>query len=308
MPLISVLMSIYNERIDWIRESVQSILDQSVQDFEFIIVIDNPELSKEKIDYIEHLAVSDSRIILLYNEDNIGLARSLNRALDISCGRYIARMDADDISDIERFEKELNFINSEDADMVSTLRTNIDEEGKILEVVVGNGRNPNDALPISNYIVHPSVMMKSNCIKELGGYRNFSKSQDYDLWLRMISAGKKIKVLEEPLIYYRIRTNSLSYKNKLEQYYISEYQKRLFKQRLHTGNDEFSEENLRNYLLSKKINDKKNTIYIKARRQTDIAIRKFKGHNPSFILNLMAAFVFFPEVPIKSIMAFIKMK
>ncbi len=96
-PEISVLMSVYNETIDELSKSVESILRQTRPDFEFIIVIDHPN-RKELIDYLQESAKQDDRIIVIQNTENIGLAACRNKALVQAKGRLIARMDADDIS------------------------------------------------------------------------------------------------------------------------------------------------------------------------------------------------------------------
>ena len=110
-PHISVLMSVYHEPIDWLALSVDSILNQSFSDFEFIIIVDDPN-NQEAINYIRQKEEEDNRIVLLINEENVGLTKSLNKGLKIAKGNYIARMDADDISYPERFEKQFTFMES----------------------------------------------------------------------------------------------------------------------------------------------------------------------------------------------------
>ena len=102
--LISVVMSVYNEKIEWIKDSVKSILGQSYTNIEFIIVIDNPGLDREVKEYLENTAKTDGRVVLLQNKENVGLAKSLNRGIAAANGAYIARMDADDISEKNRLD------------------------------------------------------------------------------------------------------------------------------------------------------------------------------------------------------------
>ena len=97
MPLISVIMSVYNEPESILRAAVESILKQTFRDFEFIIVMDSPENETNKSVLAEY-AKADDRLNLLFNEKNEGLTFSLNRALQYAKGMYIARMDADDVS------------------------------------------------------------------------------------------------------------------------------------------------------------------------------------------------------------------
>ena len=93
---LSVVMSIYKEPVEWMRQSIDSILNQTFTDFEFVIVNDNP-IRSENRDILDEYSKKDFRIIVLSNDENIGLTKSLNKGLRISKGKYIARMDADDI-------------------------------------------------------------------------------------------------------------------------------------------------------------------------------------------------------------------
>ena len=110
-PRISVLMGVYNEKISWINESVESILHQSYQNFEFIIIDDNPSNNEVK-SYLLNLKEKDERVIVIFNDYNIGLTKSLNKGLAIAKGEYIARMDADDISFVSRFEKQVSYLDN----------------------------------------------------------------------------------------------------------------------------------------------------------------------------------------------------
>ena len=100
--MISVIMSLFNEKKIWIEQAIESILNQTYSDFEFIIVIDNPDLSNDIKKYLLTTSKNDKRIKIIYNEKNIGLAKSLNKGIDISIGKYIARMDADIPGDTRR--------------------------------------------------------------------------------------------------------------------------------------------------------------------------------------------------------------
>ena len=109
MCKISVIMSIYSEKEEWIKESIDSILSQTFRDFEFIIINDNPK-RKENENLLLEYSQKDNRIIVITNKENIGLTKSLNKGLSIAKGKYIARMDADDISFPTRFQKQIDFL------------------------------------------------------------------------------------------------------------------------------------------------------------------------------------------------------
>ena len=97
--MISVVMSTYKEPIEYIEQSINSILNQTYRDIEFVIIVDNPD-NAEHIEYIQNRMSGDSRIKLSINEKNCGLTESLNRAIALARGTFIARMDADDIAEI----------------------------------------------------------------------------------------------------------------------------------------------------------------------------------------------------------------
>ena len=126
---MSVIMSCYNERKPDIIKSINSILEQTYKLFEFIIIVDNPK-NNEIIETIKKF--KDKRIKVIINEKNIGLAESLNKGISIAKGKYIARMDADDISLPNRFKIQFDYLESHpDIDVVGSNRITIDENDEI---------------------------------------------------------------------------------------------------------------------------------------------------------------------------------
>ena len=106
---ISVIMGVYNEKIEWVEKAILSIINQTYTNFEFIVILDNPQ-NEELKNLISEFSLKDKRIKLYVNEENIGLINTLNKGLKLAKGKYIARMDADDISCGDRFEKQINFL------------------------------------------------------------------------------------------------------------------------------------------------------------------------------------------------------
>ena len=266
MCKVSVVMSTYNENIEELTQSIDSILNQTFKEFEFIIILDNPQ-NQEHIKILNEYLNKDTRIKFFINEENIGLAKTLNKGIDIAKGKYIARMDADDISLPNRLEKQYNILeNNEKIDIVSTNKINIDENGEEIEK---SGSLPTDDKQINrilekmSIIVHPSVMFRKDRIKQLGKYREFPASQDYDLWLRACNEDYKFYIIDEYLIKYRIRSNNISNKNPLKQWVIHEYIFELYKQRIQKGKDKFSIEDLNKYLQKHKVFDEKEIIKFK---------------------------------------------
>jgi glycosyltransferase involved in cell wall biosynthesis len=201
-PKISVLMSVYNgER--FLQEAIDSILAQTYKDFELIIVDDaSSDGTQQILD-----SYSDPRIVRFRNEKNLGIGKSLALATAIAKAHYFAKMDADDISEPDRFRIQCTFLdNHPDISAVGSTAIHIDESGH------ETGRSTlsiDDLLPWDliwgNPIYHGSVMIRAAAFFTIGGYDpTFRLAVDYDLWLRMISAGQKIATLNEPLLRYRI--------------------------------------------------------------------------------------------------------
>lgn len=214
MPSISVIMSVYNEREDYLRLSVESILSQTYSDFEFIIVkdyVDNSVVDDVLASY------TDDRIIILKNDENIGLARSLNRAVEIATGEYLARMDSDDISMRERFQRQIEFLLKNDhIALVGTFATKIESTG----MDMGTMAVPVGVEAISKCVnyggvsIHPSWMLRRSVFEKLCGYTEYIYTQDYDFFFRLVKAGYLADNIPEPLIGYRIGREKLD-KNKI---------------------------------------------------------------------------------------------
>ena len=224
--LVSVIMSVYNEESEWLRQSIESILNQTYSNLEFIIVVDNPECQRINELLFEYKN-KDNRIVVLKNEKNIGLVESLNKALRNCNGEYIARMDADDISLKCRLEKQVDYLEKNNLDFVMSNIDKIDEYGKII-----NKENDTSNISVSkfknmirycNIATHPTWLMKKKIYIQLQGYRNINKCEDYDFVLRALQDGFKISKMKESLLLYRIRSNSITQSSVLEQYCNSQY-------------------------------------------------------------------------------------
>ncbi|MCB2147282.1 MAG: glycosyltransferase [Deltaproteobacteria bacterium] len=216
-PTISVVMSIYNEE-KYVASAIQSILDQTFRDFEFIIIDD---CSSDATPFIlAAFAQSDARIRIIHNDYNLGLTRSLNIGLDCAQGEFIARMDADDISLPMRLEKQLSVF-SEQPNIVlcGTATVHIDEAGRRKSL----GKWPDDLRIIKWYSVfrpalaHPSAMFRREVLNQGLRYDETLKTaQDYDLFSRMQLYGD-VTVLNSPLLLYRSHANNISNKKSSEQ-------------------------------------------------------------------------------------------
>jgi glycosyltransferase involved in cell wall biosynthesis len=215
-PDISVIMAVYNGAAH-LREAVESILDQTYRDFEFIIVNDASTDSSQEI--LE--SFSDERLVLIKNGTNVGLTKSLTIGLAKARGDYIARMDADDISLPERLEMQKAFLDTHPfVDVVGTAATIIDEDNHEQGVKTPPGGTMLLAFHqlLKNQILHPSVMFRKKVIVDAGGYNEAMPFvQDYELWSRLMARGNVLTTLKTPLIRYRLHGSSITqglYKDK----------------------------------------------------------------------------------------------
>ncbi len=200
-------MSVYKEPIEWLRQSIDSMLNQTFKDFEFIIICDNPEY-EDGINLLKDYLVKDKRIILLCNDKNIGLTKSLNKCLSVSKGEYIARMDADDIAYPTRLEKQLALM--EKNPDVDVCGTNILKFGGESRVVSYPEKMDNIYLFIESPFAHPTVVIRKKSLKNFRYNEEFRVSQDFKLWVDMYEKGAVFYNLQETLLKYRVSDKQIS--------------------------------------------------------------------------------------------------
>ena len=215
---ISVVMSIFNEKEDWLIGSISSIINQSFKDFEFIIINDNP--NKELNDHmLDKFRLTDSRIIIVNNNENLGLTKSLNIGFKKARGKYIARMDADDISLPERLARQFDFMenNKEIVACGSFIRVfgKINKTDKSLPTNCNQFKN---ILLIKNPLPHPTAFIRNEIIQKnkIKYDERYKYSQDYGLWSELSIYGFLTNITEV-LLHYRVADNQISIKNKKEQ-------------------------------------------------------------------------------------------
>lgn len=216
-PLISVVMAVYNgDR--YLRETIESVRQQTFTDFEFVIVDDGS--MDQTWNILTYYSQQDSRLKLHQNQTNLGQTDSLNRALALAKGKYIARQDADDISLPTRFEKQVRLLDENpDVVMVSSDIDVIDQDGNY-KWTYQRGCHSSLVcwyLLFHNYISgHSQVMFRRETILELGGYAGTHLTQDYRLWSRFSRVGI-IAIIPEVLLKYREHGSSLSSQHRADQ-------------------------------------------------------------------------------------------
>ncbi len=234
---ITVLMSIYNEPIEWIKQSIDSIIKQTYKNFEFVIINDNPGREQNAL-LLNEYSIKDERIIIINNKENIGLTKSLNQGLEIAKGKYIARMDADDIALPNRLDIQYSFL-EENKEYVlcgsSAIKINEKGEENGLICYPTDDSDIRNALILKNNFVHPSFFFRND--SSLKYNETIRYAQDYDFVINALSKGQ-VYNLKESLLYYRssnqqIGTSKLkeqdAYANIIRQRYINELLRDVYK-------------------------------------------------------------------------------
>lgn len=222
---VSIIMSTYKEEEVFLRQSIESILNQTYKDFEYIIILDNPK-NKLHMKIINDYASKDKRIKFYINEQNMGLTASLNKGLSLAKGKYICRMDADDISINNRLELQKRHLENNDFDLIGGISQMIDENGKVIYSIKKVPTDLNKikkSLKYNQVISHPTWFGKKEIFDKLKGYRNMPLCEDYDFTLRAVLQGYKISNIDEIVLKYRMTTSSISRSNLYEQYLFAKY-------------------------------------------------------------------------------------
>jgi glycosyltransferase involved in cell wall biosynthesis len=219
-PNISVLMSCFNAE-QWLADSIKSVLTQTHQNFEFIIVDDGS--SDGTAATIRDYAAQDRRIKPIFKQ-NTGLPDSLNVGLAQAKAPWIARLDADDLAEPTRFAEQLAFVRTHSkVILVGTGFTEIDGNGDTLAVhhmPTANHQIKSNLVRGRHYLIHSSTLYSREAVKKVGGYRPRARlAEDLDLWLRL-STEHDFACIDKPLIRYRKHLNQIS----RDQAYISKKQ------------------------------------------------------------------------------------
>jgi glycosyltransferase involved in cell wall biosynthesis len=203
-PLISVILPVFNAD-KYVFQAIESILNQTYTDFELIIIDDgSTDHSAEVI-----CSFHDTRIVFLQNQDNQGLVYTLNRGIQSAKGKYIARMDADDISLPHRFQQQVSFLEMHpEIGVVGSGYLPIDENNNAVRSPIYKAEYPLTvkwAILIGNPLAHPSTMYRADLARQLGGYdKHFTYAEDYEFWTRMAEI-TNICSIKDVLIRYRVR-------------------------------------------------------------------------------------------------------
>jgi glycosyltransferase involved in cell wall biosynthesis len=208
-PQISVLMSVHNGEA-YLKDAIDSILAQTFTDFEFILINDcSTDTSKSIIE-----SYNDERIVVINNEVNLGLTRSLNLGLAKAVGKYVARMDSDDTCSSDRLQKQYEHLEAHQGTLVVGSNINImNDEGYIVK----ENEYPESFEDIlgtvffKNPLVHSTAMFRREEMLKIGGYNiDYKKSQDYELWLNVIQHNGILSNIPGALVNFRVHSKSIT--------------------------------------------------------------------------------------------------
>lgn len=213
-PMVSIIMGIYNCG-NMLRESIESILNQSYGNWELIMCDDCSKDNTLKIAK-EYEEKYPDKIKVIENKENLTLGPTLNRCLKIANGKYIARQDGDDLSLATRLEEEIAFLeNNPEFDLVGTNMISFDEHGEKGYHIMKEIPVKDDYLKKGVTFAHATIVMKTRVMKSLGGYCEdwyAKQAEDYELWSRFFEEGYRGYNLQKKLYY--VREDSNAYKRR----------------------------------------------------------------------------------------------
>jgi hypothetical protein len=218
-PRVSVVMAV-RDGAPYLEKAVDSILEQTFPDFEFVIIDDG---STDSTPEVLQLYQAADRRVRVHHQENAGLTPSLNRGFGRARGAYLARMDADDIAFRDRLERQVEFLDQHpQVALVGSAVMRIDELGREIKRSLCPTSHAEIVRILAEYncFTHPTVMLRKDVLSVVGGYREaYRQAQDYDLWLRLAER-YELANLAEPLLYYRVYAGQVSIRH-LEQQIVS---------------------------------------------------------------------------------------
>ena len=228
-PKISVIMSVYNGEA-YLAEAIESVVNQTFADWELLVINDCSTDSTAEI--LSGFAAKDSRIKVHTNEINLRLPSSLNKALALVQGKYVARMDADDICLPNRLQKQYDFMEANPDIALSSCRFMTLKNG-VISSGGGGARSDSESIQalllVTNPVLHPGIIAKAEVIRALQYDKEFTCTEDLELWTRFLMAGHTVEIQPEYLMIYRLHDKQIT-KTTLEKQHreVLNVQKRYF--------------------------------------------------------------------------------
>ena len=204
--LISVIMPYYNKK-DYFFESINSVLNQTHTNLEIIIVYDDE--NKNDLEHIKNCIKNDTRVKIIFNDNNKGVSYSRNKAISIAQGKYIAFLDCDDYWKINKTEIQLKFMTAHGYDFSHTTYHVINQNGKVVGTIKAREILEYEKLLQSCDVGLSSVILKRELLNDIK-FPELKTKEDFVLWLRLAKKSVILFGIDEPLMFWRQTPNSLS--------------------------------------------------------------------------------------------------
>lgn len=205
--LVSVVMPCYRVKPSYFEKSIESILSQNYDNLELIVIMDpsHSKIDKEMLNLLDSFS-DDKRLRVILHKKRKGLARSLNEGILTSKGKYIARADGDDINRLDRIARQIRYMIEKGYHMVGSWALIIDEKNEIISYIRKpvTPREIRSRIMLHSPFIHPSVVIQKDVFKDVGLYNpQFEYSEDYELWLRIVSKGYRCANYPDYLVMLR---------------------------------------------------------------------------------------------------------
>jgi len=202
MSTIDIVMTTFNENRELLERSLNSVKQQTYTDFRLILVLEPNDVN---ICFVDEYASNNKWMVVIKNRRKIGFVASLNKGLETSTAKYIARLDTDDMCHVDRLHKQVQYLEeNHDTDVLGAWVTYDDISPVIRRYPEYHNEIKSDFL-FSNPIAHPAVLLKRELFEKFGYYdESFVYSEDLELWLRLLAKGCKFHNLQESLLTYSI--------------------------------------------------------------------------------------------------------
>ncbi|MHA1696340.1 MAG: glycosyltransferase family 2 protein [Candidatus Helarchaeota archaeon] len=286
------MLSVYNSS-KFLQQCILSVLNQNFQDFEMILIDDHSTDNSKEI--IKDFQKRDKRIKLISNNVNLGPAISRNLGIRQAQGKYIAILDSDDVSKQNRFESQVSFLNSHpEYALIGTNTIIIDISGKFVRKAhfITNENKLYRFMEKNNGIVNPSIMFRNGL--DIFYREKFRYSQDYDLFLCLLSRKIRFTNINEYLLYYRYNPSSISFSKSYHQKLFFKKAQEFYFQRKKTGKDFYSTFNP-NEILNRNLKKENYQEYLKVKIQESLRIRN-NNHALSYCKEYFNRFSYFDVV------------
>lgn len=223
MPLISVIMGVYNSNEEMLKKAVESVISQTEKDFELLICDDGSDEKTKKL--LKDISATDNRIRILTLSENKGLAEALNACLDAAGGEFIARQDDDDYSHPERFARQIKYLyDNPDVDFIGTACELFDSSGKVYGERIMSEKIDKNSFLFNSPFIHGSMIFRKKVFSD-NRYRSVGKlrrCEDYDLFMTLTAKGYRSANMSEKLysFYFEPKARKISFRARKDEFNV----------------------------------------------------------------------------------------